>query len=120
MSRILIARRQNRRGLLIPRKGNRKTPNLLFPLDGVDRGELDELIRAILQKQGVTNESEIQAIVELAEQDSEIRIKIAEAKAELRRLLELRKQGAKLMQRGFRKWVTAFYPATKRLKGYEP
>lgn len=118
MSRILIARRQTRRGLLLPQKGNRKNPNLLFPLDGVDRGELDELIRAILQKQGVTNEAEIQAIVEIAERDSEIRIKIAEAKTELRRLLELRKQGVKLMQRGHRKWVQVFYPATKRMKGY--
>ena len=114
MSRILIARRPKRRGLLLPRKGK----SLLFPLDGVDRGELDELIRAILAKQGVTNEAEIQAIVEIAERDSEIRIKIAEARAELRRLLEFRKQGATLMQRGYRKWVQAFYPTTKRLKGY--
>ena len=116
MSRILIARRQNRRGLLIPRKGNRKTPNLLFPLDGVDPGELDELIRAILEKQGVTEESEIQAIIEKAEQDSEIRIKVAETKAEVRRLMAIRARGGKLMQRGFRRWVQVFYPPTK-IKG---
>ena len=109
MGNLFVARRPKRRGLLLPMSGNRANPSLLFPLDGVDRSELDELIRAILAKQGVTDEAAIQAIVEKAEQDSEIRIKIAEARKEVRRLMGLRAKGARLIQRGFRKWKEAFY-----------
>jgi len=117
MSKLVVARRPKRRGLLVARGlGTKKNPMLLFPLDGVDPGELDELIRAILEKQGVTEESEIQAIIEKAEQDSEIRIKVAETKAEVRRLMAIRARGGKLMQRGFRRWVQVFYPPTK-IKG---
>ena len=114
MGRLYIARRPKRRGLLIPRLGNRAKPNLLFPLDGVDKSELDELIRAILAKQGVTSEVEIQAIVERAEKDSEVRIKVNEAKAELRRLMGIRAKGFKLIQIGFRKWRECFYPAVSQ------
>ena len=116
MSRLYVARRPKRRGLLLGMKGSRASPSLLFPLDGVDRGELDELIRAILAKGGVTKEPEVQAIIERAEQDSEIRIKVAEAKAEVRRLMRLRAMGAKLMQVGFRRWKQVCYPAVQRLK----
>ena len=116
MPELYIARRPKRRGLLLPMLGTKVNPSLLFPLDGVDRGELDELIRAILAKQGVTEESEIQAVVEKAEKDSEVRIKIAEARKEIRRLMSLRARGIKLMQRGFRKWVEVFHPATKQFK----
>ena len=90
---------------------------ILFPLDKTDRSELDELIRAILAKQGVTNEAEIQAIVERAEVDSEVRIKVAETRKEVRRLMALKAQGAKLMQMGFRKWKQAFYPAVRQFRG---
>jgi len=90
---------------------------VIFPLDGVERSELDELIRAILAKGGVTEEKEVQAIVEAAEQASEVRIKVAEAKAEVRRLMKLREAGAKLMQVGFRKWKQVFYPPTKGTEG---
>ena len=114
MSRLFVARRPKRRGLLLPMLGTKANPSLLFPLDGVDRGELDELIRAILAKQGITNETEIQAIIEKAEQDSEVRIKVAEAKAELRRLMGLRARGFRLMQVGFRKWKEIFYPSVKQ------
>lgn len=114
MANLYVARRPKRRGLLIQRLGNKVDPNLLFPLDGVERSELDELIRGILAKQGVTRESEIQAIVDRAEQDSEVRLKIAEAKAEVRRLMAIRAKGFKLMQVGYRKWKAAFYPATRQ------
>ena len=116
MSRLLVARRKGRRGLVIPRLGSQVAPSLIFPLDGVDRGELDELIRAILAKQGVTNEAEIQAIVDRAEADSEVRKKVYEAKKEVRRLMALRAAGAKLMQRGFRKWEETWFPAVKRFE----
>jgi hypothetical protein len=116
MSRIYVARRPNRRGLLLPQLGSRANPSLLFPLDGLERGELDELIRAILAKQGVTDEREISQIIEKAEQDSEVRIKVTEARKEVRRLMKLRGQGLSLIQRGFRKWSECFYPARKIFK----
>ena len=115
MARLYVARRPQRRGLLLPMQGSKVNPSLLFPLDSVEPGELDELIRAILEKQGVRNEAEIQTIVEKAEQDSEIRIKVAEAKAEVRRLMKIRAAGGKLMQVGFRKWKQAFYRPAKGL-----
>ena len=116
MPELYIARRPKRRGLLLPMLGTKVNPSLLFPLDGVDRGELDELIRAILAKQGVSDEGEIQAIVEKAEQDSEVRIKIAEARKEIRRLMSIRAKGISLIQVGFRKWREAFFPAVKNFK----
>ncbi len=114
MGNLIVARRKKRRGLLIPMGGSKASPNLLFPLDGVEVEELDNLIRAILAKQGVTDEWEIQAIVEKAEQDSELRIKVGEARQEIRRLMQEREKGNSLIQRGFRKWAPAFYPAIKR------
>lgn len=109
MSRLYVARRKTRRGLLIPQSGTKASPNLLFPLDGTDRGELDELIRAILAKQGITAEAEVQAIVDAAERDSEVRQKIHETRKEIRRLMGERAKGLKLMQVGFRKWRPAWY-----------
>ena len=114
MPKISIHWRKNRRGLLLPMLGSKDNPMLLFPLEYVDKSELDELVRAILAKQGVTEESEINAVVERAERDSELRIKIAEAKAEVRRLMSLRARGQKLMQMGYRKWKEAYYPAIRR------
>ena len=109
--KLYVARRANRIGLSIPMGQTGKNPNLLFPLlRKTDAGELDELIRVELEKQGITKESEVQAIVDKAEEDSEKRIKVEEARNEIRRLMGLRKQGAKLMQVGLRKWKTAFYP----------
>ena len=115
MGTLYIDRRPQRRGLLIPMKGSRANPHLLFPLAYTDRSELDDLVRAILAKGGITNEAEVQAIVERAERDSEIRIKIAEARAEVRRLMKIRAMGGKLMQVGFRKWKQAFYRPKKTL-----
>ena len=117
MGRLLVARRRGRRGLFLPREGSKANPSLLFPLDGVDRSELDELVRAILAKGGVTNEADVQAVVDRAEQDSEIRIKIAEARAEVRRLMAIRAKGISLIQIGWRKWREAFFPATKHFLG---
>ena len=114
MARLFVARRPGRKGLLLPQEGSRANPSVVFPLDGVERGELDELVRAILAKGGVTEEKEVQAIVEAAEQASEVRIKVAEAKAEVRRLMKLKEAGPKLIQVGFRKWKQVFYPATQK------
>ena len=88
---------------------NKSNPSLLFPLDNMDSSELDELIRAQLEKVGVTKESEVQAVIDKAEADSEARIKLEEVRRELRRLMALKKDGARLMQTGFRKWKQVFY-----------
>jgi len=114
MPNLYVARRAGRRGLFLPQKRNKANPSLLFPLDGVDRSELDELVRASLQKLGVTKESDVQAVIDKAEVDSEARIKLQEVRLEIRRLMALRAEGSKLMQVGFRKWKQAFYRPIKR------
>lgn len=113
MPEIAITRNKKRKALLI--RGE-SSLNVLFPLYQLDKAELDQLFRGILAKQGVTEESEINAIIEKAEQDYEVRIKVAEAKAELRRLMELKRQGHSLMRVGFRKWRQAHYPARTQFK----
>ena len=114
MSRLYVARRNQRQGFYLPMEGTEKNPSLLFFLPGkngrqVDAGQLDELIRSQLEKVGITKESDVQAIVKKAEEDYELRIKVEEAKKELRRLMKIRAEGGKLMQVGNRKWKQAFY-----------
>ena len=113
MARLYIARRALRRGLLLPMGMNKANPGLIFPLDKTDSSELDELARALLQKQGITKEADVQAVIDSAEADYEKRIKVGEARTELRRLMALRAEGAKLMQVGFRKWKQVFYRPIK-------
>lgn len=113
MSKLQVVRRPNRRALLLPMGMSKSNPSLLFPLDGVDKSELDELIRAILAKQGVTDEREVQAVVEKAEQDSEVRIKVLEARKELRRLMSIKSRGISLIQKGFRRWQECFFMGGK-------
>lgn len=113
MPNLFVARRAGRRGLLLPQGMNKANPSLIFPLDYTDRSELDDLIRAQLEKVGVTKESEVQAVIDKAEKDSEARIKLEEVRKELRRLMAIREKGGKLMQVGFRKWKQAFYPGIK-------
>ena len=114
MPNLFVARRAPRKGLYLQtEKGN-----LMFFLpknrrEQLDRSELDELIRANLAKLGVTNEAELQAIIDKAETDYETRIKVAEAAREVRRLMKLRAEGAKLMSVGFRKWIPVIHPAVK-------
>ena len=105
MGNLYIARRPARRGLYLPMGMNKNNPSMIFPLDNADRSELDELIRAQLAKLGISKESEVQAVIDKAETDSEERIKLGEARKELRRLMALREQGYKLMSTGFRKWA---------------
>lgn len=113
MANIFVARRALRRALYLPQGMSKSNPSMIFPLDYTDRSELDELVRAQLEKLGITKESEVQAVVDKAETDSEMRIKVAEVRKELRRLMALRSEGAKLMQSGFRKWKQAFYRPIK-------
>ena len=98
--------------------GTPQNPSLIFnlPEKGVekerqiDSNELDNQIRIQLEKVGITKESDVQAVVDKAEQDYEYRVKLEEIKKELRRLMELRAEGKKLMQVGFRKWREVYYP----------
>ena len=108
MGNLYVARRTQRTGLLLPMQSK---SDLMFFLPKVDRSELDEIIRANLAKLGITDESQVQTIVDKAEVEYERRIKVAEAEREVRRLMEIRGKGGKLMQTGFRKWKQAFYPA---------
>ena len=119
MGKLLVVRRPQRRGLLISQGMSKDNPGLLFALDGIDPGELDDLIRGILAKGGITDEATIQAIVEKAEKDAEVRLQVSEAKAKIRKLMQMRREGATLMQRGFRNWKEAFFPAVKQFKKAE-
>lgn len=85
----------------------RGNPSLIFPLAQTDNSELDELVKATLEKQGRLGE--VNKLMEQAELDYENRIKVAEARQELRRLMGMRGEGMKLMQRGFRKWQQVSY-----------
>ncbi len=111
MGQLIIERPKRRKALYIRTEATRDKPALIFPLMGVDRSQLDELVRAILAKGGVTEESEVQQVIDKAEQDYEVRLKVSEAKAEIKRLMKIKAEGGKLMQVGFRKWQQAFYPA---------
>jgi len=114
MPRLYVARRNERKGLYI--QGTGENPSLIFflPERGdrqVSAGQLDELIRSQLEKVGITKESDVQAVVAKAEEDYELRVKVEEAKKELRRLMDIRAKGGKLMSVGRGKWAQAFYPS---------
>jgi len=116
MSKLYVARRKERKGLYVPMEGTANNPGLIFYLperEGrqIGSAQLDEMIRKQLEGVGITKESDVQAVVEKAEQDYEYRIKVEEAKKELKRLMAIRAQGGKLMSTGFRKWTQAFYPS---------
>ena len=114
MSELYVARRKQRQGLYIPMEGIEKSPGLVFFLPETEgrqigSSQLDEMIRKQLELVGITKESDVQAVVEKAETDYETRIKVEEAKVELRRLMKIKAEGGKLMQVGHRKWKQAFY-----------
>ena len=113
MSKIWVARRKQRTGLLIP--GSDKNHNVLFFLPKMASSQLDELIRKELETQGKTSEQEVNEVIAQAEIEYEFRVKTQEAIKELRRLMALRVQGLKLMQVGNKKWKEVFYPATTKL-----
>lgn len=114
MTRLYVAREPRRIAMSIPMEQSAAMPHLLIPFTkDVDPSKLDELIRQQLDKLGVTNESDVQKIVEKAETDFEARVKIEEARKEIRRLMDMKRNGAKLMSVGRRKWRQAFYPASK-------
>ena len=112
---IYVARRKTRKGLYLPMEASSQNPSLLFPLTkSLDRSELDELIRNELEKVGVTKESDVQAIIDKAETDYEERVKLDEARKELRRLMKLRAEGKSLIQIGNKKWKEASFRPRSR------
>ena len=117
MPKIYIARRANRIGYYLPMEGTINNPSVVFPLTPhQENEELDELVRRVLEKQGVSGEREVQRIAEKAEEEYEKRVKVAEARRELHRLMDLKKEGKKLMQVGNKKWKEVYYPARKQFK----
>jgi len=110
MPRLYVARRKNRKGLCLPMGQVSQNPSLLFPLTkSTDPGLLEEQIRIELEKVGISDESEVQAVLDKAEADYEFRIKVEEARKELRRLMALRAEGKTLMSVGNKKWKEVFY-----------
>ena len=111
MPRLYVARRPKRVGLYLPMEGVSQNPSLLFPLlRKTDPSELDELIRIELEKVGITKESDVQAVVDKAEEEAEEWVKIEEARKEIRRLMQLRAEGKSLMSVGNKKWKEVWYP----------
>lgn len=118
--RIWIARPPGRGALYLPMGATRRNPSLMFFLPQgkgklIGEGQLDEMIRSNLARQGVTKESDVNALITKAEADYEERIHVAEAHQEAKRLMAIRAAGGSLIQAGFRKWRQAFFPAVKRL-----
>jgi hypothetical protein len=105
---IYVAKKK-RKALYLPMGGTKDNPSLMFFTPGASKGQVDEMVRKQLEKQGITNPSKINLILNQAEVDYEKRRKIIEAQTELKRLMELKRLGVKLMQRGFRKWVPASF-----------
>jgi len=105
-----------RLGLYVPLGQTKNSPSLVVPFYKMERSELDDIVRLELSKQGITDETEVQTICDEAETQYEQRRKTHEASMELRRLMEIRAGGGKLMSVGHKKWVQVFHPAVKQFK----
>lgn len=114
MSRLSFVQDKNRLGLYVPMGQTKEDPSLVIPFYKMDRSELEEIVRANLEKQGITDETHIQTLIDEAETQYEKRKKEHEAHLELKRLMKIREDGGKLMQVGYRKWKQAFYPGVKK------
>ncbi len=116
MAQIYVARRVMRKAVFFPMQGTKQNPSLIFPMTAkTEMGEMDELVRRILEKRHITNEKEVQALVANAEQGYEDRRHLQEARKELHRLMDIKAKGGKLMQKGFRQWKQVFYrPVAKK------
>ncbi len=116
MSNVVFARDTGRLGLYLPLGNSPRSAAMVVPFYKMDRSELDEIVRAHLETEGITDESHVQAVCDEAEVQYEQRRKTEEARKELRRLMEIRAKGGKLMRTRGEKWLQAFYPATKQFK----
>ena len=116
MSKLVIARRKQREGLFIPMDGTGENPNLMFFLPKMDNSQLDEYVRKELAEHGITDEHTVQAIIEEAEKQYELRVKTKETEAMIRKFMAIKAEGGtkRLMQQGHRKWAETFYPGVAR------
>ena len=112
MGNLTFQQDPDRLGLYVPLGKGKKS--LVVPFYKIERSELDEIVRAGLSEEGITDEATVQAVCDEAERQYEQRRKEAEASKELRRLMEIKKQGGKLMSVGNKKWRQAFYPTGGR------
>lgn len=117
MGRLPFVKDPRRLGLYVPLGQTKESPSLVVPFYKMERGELDEIVRAALGEQGITDESTVQAIIDEAETQYEERRKVEEARQNLRKYMNLRKQGKKLMSIGGKKWREVHYPAINLFKG---
>ena len=117
MGTLAFSKDSQRAGLYVPLGQTKKNPSLVIPFYKMERNELDDIVRMELAKQGITEESKVQAVIDEAETQYEERRKVEEARQELKRLMELKRQGATLMSVGNKKWRQAFYPAIKKEGG---
>jgi len=99
MSKILVVRRPQRQAVMLPLGGTKGKPNIIIPLYKLDRSELDELIRGVLEKLNLSKQ-EIEQIVEQAEIDYEHRIKTKEASVELHKRIREQDEFSKLKYGG--------------------
>ena len=112
MATISIQRPPSRLALVLP-GGTKENPITIIPLGRVGtrqelcRSELDELVRATLEKRGLGHMTE--KIVEAAEKEYEKRRKTYEASQYLRKLMKMKAEGATLISAGRQKWVPASF-----------
>jgi len=111
MGNISVTQYDNRLGLYLPMGGTKDNPAMLVPFYKIDRSELDHIVRSNLAEQGITDDATVDAVVDEAERLYEERRKVEESRKELHRLMEIKRQGGKLMSSGNRKWKQAFYPS---------
>lgn len=118
MGNLTVVRRPQRPALYLPMGQTKKDPSIVIPFYKIDRSELNDIVRLELAKQGITDEPTVQAVIEEAEVQYEQRVKTEETRKELRRLMQLKKEGATLISAGYKKWKagqkTAMYRQLKK------
>jgi hypothetical protein len=114
MTEIYVAKQDKRQALYLPMGGTKENPSLMFFLPEMVKSQLDEYVRKELSEQGITDEPTIKKILDEAEKQYELRVKIKETQKELKRLREIKAKGGRLMQVGFRKWKQVFYPSVSK------
>jgi len=84
---LWVARKKERKGIILPLGGTRERPTTLIPLYKMGKQELLDTIDGLLEKRGIPKEQR-PAIIEEAEKQYEQRIKNYEAHLEIKRRLE--------------------------------
>ena len=101
MTQFYIARKKPRMAVMLPLGGTRLNPNVIIPLYKMGKSELEEMILAQMEKRGLSH-ADGTKVREQAEVDYEERIKVAEARKELRRRLHEQAEFPKLKHGGLK------------------